>query len=888
MLGIFGAHLLLLRKELVDQQPRRSSSGEAYSLRPRAGEITLAGIDQSLHELYGGNVTFRTIIENLRRLFGKGKHPDVEALVLLLDPSGGGYRFEVPPLLRRSWALVVDTSTEHPDLVPADALAARVADRIWGEEPWLLWSTPAGEEEVGKRQDLNDFEYALKNQLMARLTKSPHARSTLAARTASKAMSTSKLGEERAGGESAAVAFSWGEDPAATASAVTPDLLKGLVRTLGIPRANVEKLFAKLQSAPAGGAKSSTMISPVRGITDGGSGSVSTPASLIAADLQAVLERAKKTSGQPSGPFPSPEDWRDLPIYFLMVDRFNNRSAPPRHLPFDDPSFSDYQGGKFSGVQEQLPYIKRLGAGTIWLSPVLKNLPFDPSYHGYGIHDFLRAEPRFADDPSKADEELRALVDAAHAQGLYVIFDIVLNHTGDVFAYQCEPNDKTCNDNRGAVASFHDKAQPIRWRDHQRIAQPGLEIIEKIPVSQRSRNALIWPSELQQNKFFRCQGLMGGGNDDTIGDFSVLKQMLTVDRDLQRVLIRAYQYVIARFDVDGFRIDTLRYLKGGLAQTFGNAVREFALSIGKKNFFTFGEVLDSRAEEDIARFIGRNTNDQGDLVGVDAALDYPLFFTLKPVVKGQAAPSTLVDMYHRRKLVEQDILSSHGDATRFFVTFLDNHDMKERIRYVDPKDEHLYDDQVTLGLTCLYALPGIPCLYYGTEQGLHGHGSDEAVREALWGGPGFDTGSFFYRPIEKLAKVRGERPALRYGRFYFRPVSSARDSTTFGITTFQQGVLAFSRILNDEEVLVVANTNTAKGQDQSVDVIVDNELNPVGVKFQILYSNKTLPTAPGAVQQTGVVVVHEVDGSIGNGPVHVVRVTLQPMEVQILSPLTSE
>src|SRR5436309_5837866 len=107
--------------------------------------------------------------------------------------------------------------------------------------------------------------------------------------------------------------------------------------------------------------------------------------------------------------------------------------------------------------------------------------------------------------------------------------------------------------------------------------------------------------------------------------------MMTADPDLQRFLIRAYQYVIARYDVDGFRIDTLRYLKGDLARLFGNSIREFALSIGKKNFFTFGEVLDGTAEEDIARFIGRATTDGSDLVGVDAALDYPLFNTLKPL-----------------------------------------------------------------------------------------------------------------------------------------------------------------------------------------------------------------------------------------------------------------
>src|SRR5262249_1554918 len=150
---------------------------------------------------------------------------------------------------------------------------------------------------------------------------------------------------------------------------------------------------------------------------------------------------------------------------------------------------------------------------------------------------------------------------------------------------------------------------------------------------------------------------------------------------------------------------------------------------------------------------------------------FPLFFKLKPVVKGFSPPSDLVGMYQLRKRIEKNVLSSHGDATRFFVTFLDNHDVKERIRFVKPGDEHRFDDQVTLGLASVYSLAGIPCLYYGTEQGLHGAGSDPAVREALWGGPGFDEDSFYYKQISALAKLRAEEPALRYGRFYFRPIS---------------------------------------------------------------------------------------------------------------------
>jgi len=603
------------------------------------------------------------------------------------------------------------------------------------------------------------------------------------------------------------------------------------------------------------------------------------PTSLFAADFQAILDQAVNPPSPAAAAFPSPEDWRDRWIYFLMLDRFNNPSASPNHRPFDDPNFFGFQGGKFSGVQQQLPYIKQLGAGAIWLSPVLKNFQFDPNaYHGYGIHNFIGAEPRFADNPAAADNELRALVDAAHRQNLLVIFDIVLNHTGNAFAYQCDPADQFCNSNQGAESSFHSWSQSIQWRDATGSARPDFPDAATIPSP--PLDAVVWPSELQQNKFFRRQGTPDGNGDDTVGDFSVLKQLMTADSDLQRFLIRAYQYVIARFDIDGFRIDTLRYLKGDLPRLFGNSMREFALSIGKKNFFTFGEVLDATPEQDIAKFIGRNTSDQSELVGVDAALDYPLFNSLKAVVKGFAAPTAVVSMYQNRKNAESQVLSSHGDATRYFVTFLDNHDMKERIRYVDPANPTEFDDQVTLGLACLYSLPGVPCLYYGTEQGLHGAGSDAAVREALWGGPGFDESSDFYQHIQQISAVRAQQSALRYGRFYFRPLSG--DGVTFGVSGFPQGVVAFSRILNDQEVVVAANTNPT--QAQQLDVIVEIILSSEGDAFDVLYSNQARPQAPQPVRliRQGTVTVHEVDGSTGTGPLHVVQVSLRPMEVQIL------
>jgi glycosidase len=526
-------------------------------------------------------------------------------------------------------------------------------------------------------------------------------------------------------------------------------------------------------------------------------------------------------------PFPSPQDWRDVWIYFLMLDRFNRSDGKlPASMPYDKP-FGEFPGGTFNGVRDRLSYIKDLGAGAIWLSPVMKNRQSDRgTFHGYGIQDFLRPEPRFASAPGKEEDELRALVDAAHALGLYVIFDVVLNHAGDVFRYK----------GFGSSAPGSSEIRPIEWRDAKGQARSDFPVVENIPTTQREPDGLVWPAELQRNSFFRRKGK----GAEAGGDFESLKEFVTDGRDgqifpVRSALILAYQYAIARYDVDGFRIDTLKFIERDFAQTFGNAMREYGLSIGKKNFFSYGEVFDS--EERIAEFIGRNTREAGDLVGVDAVLDFPLFFRLPSMAKGFAAPTDVIEVYRRRKEIERDILSSHGEAGRFFVTFLDNHDMNERFRGASTDEPDKFDPQVILGIAVLFGLQGIPCLYYGTEQGLHGRGnSDQFVREALWGKPNaFDVNHPFYKAIRRLSEIRDTQPTLRYGRLYFRPISG--DGVHFGASPFVPGVLAFSRILNTREVLVVANANT-QGDFQG-HVLVDLFISSDGEQFRVL--NDSVP-----------------------------------------------
>jgi glycosidase len=256
------------------------------------------------------------------------------------------------------------------------------------------------------------------------------------------------------------------------------------------------------------------------------------PNSVWDSEVQITLDQANKPGArlvyvgnrtvEVLTPFPSSIDWRDSWIYFMMVDSFNNPAAPPHHQPWDQP-WVDYQDGTFVGIKQQLDYLQELGVGALWLSPLLKNCQFSPSYHGYGFQNFLAIEPRFSSDPGRArhdpqfvEGELRELVDEAHARNIYVIFDIVLHHVGDVFAYP----------DFGSIAPWNNHPYPILWRDEQ--GTPNAAWPESPSIPNAPLDAAVWPRELQGTRFFKRQGnAFVDAQIIPAGDFESLKALVT-------------------------------------------------------------------------------------------------------------------------------------------------------------------------------------------------------------------------------------------------------------------------------------------------------------------------------------------------------------------------
>ena len=91
-----------------------------------------------------------------------------------------------------------------------------------------------------------------------------------------------------------------------------------------------------------------------------------------------------------------------------------------------------------------------------------------------------------------------------------------------------------------------------------------------------------------------------------------------------------------------------------------------------------------------------------------------------------------------------------------------------------------------------------------------------------------------YQGISKIAHLRKELPALRFGRMYFRETSM--DGIDFSLSNQAQFTLAFSRILVDQEILVAYNTSTE--QERHDYVIVDSNIQKSGGKMKFLYGGE--------------------------------------------------
>lgn len=144
--------------------------------------------------------------------------------------------------------------------------------------------------------------------------------------------------------------------------------------------------------------------------------------------------------------------WKSKSVYQLLTDRFAQSSGNNGACT----NLSQYCGGTWKGVENHLDYIKGMGFDAIWISPVVDNL--DNGYHGYWARNWEKVNDHFG-----GEDDLKALVKAAHSKGIAVMVDVVANHSGPIGDdfNQLYPLNK--------AEHYHSDCQIVHWDNQNEV-----------------------------------------------------------------------------------------------------------------------------------------------------------------------------------------------------------------------------------------------------------------------------------------------------------------------------------------------------------------------------------------------------------------------------------
>ncbi|MFC9683583.1 pullulanase-type alpha-1,6-glucosidase [Streptomyces sp. NPDC056948] len=546
-----------------------------------------------------------------------------------------------------------------------------------------------------------------------------------------------------------------------------------------------------------------------------------TATALAAALVQPLAAGAATPPAPPSdaklAAEPARHDATREQFYFVLPDRFAN--GDPRNdkggltgsrlsTGYDPTDKGFYQGGDLKGLTKRLDYIKGLGTTALWMAPIFKNQPVQGTganasagYHGYWITDFTQVDPHFG-----TNKDLETLIDKAHAKGMKVFFDVITNHTADVVDYEEKSYDYL---SKGAFPYLTKDGKPFDDADYadgtKKFPPVGTGSFPRTPAVPAAKKNVKVPSWLNDPTMYHNRGdSTFAGESSGHGDFGGLDDLWTERPEVVEGMERIYQRWVRDFDVDGFRIDTVKHVDMEFWTQWATALDAYAGRQGRDDFFMFGEVYSA----DTAVTSPYVT--QGRL---DATLDFPFQEAARQYASQGGSAQKLAGVFG------DDYTYTTGKANAYEqVTFLGNHDMGRIGTFLKQDDPKATDAQILakdrLANELMFLSRGNPVVYYGDEQGFTGAGGDKDARQSMFASrtadyldderigtdgthaeDAYDTRAPLYRQISALAKLRKANPALTDGVQQQRYAADGPGVYAFSRTDAKRGteyVVAFN------------------------------------------------------------------------------------------------
>ncbi len=483
-------------------------------------------------------------------------------------------------------------------------------------------------------------------------------------------------------------------------------------------------------------------------------------------DYQIKITTNGGTANAPFGIFTPPQRLGnyqgftpDDVIYFLMPDRFadgdtaNNDPAKSKGL-YDRQKGRHYHGGDLQGVIDKLPYIKSLGATAIWTTPVYDNndrvdtkevypgVPETTGYHGYGAIDMYGVDEHLGDLA-----KVREFVKKAHAAGMVVIQDQVVNHTGPYHVWANDPPTPTWFN--GTVANHPNN----NW-------QKWTAMNPRATYQTQARNIDGW-------------------------FIDILPDLNQNDPEVEKYLIQNTLWWLAQTGFDAIRMDTLPHVPRTFWEKWMTAVKK---EYPKVN--VLGELFDSDPAL-LAYFQGGRRGHDGVDTRLDTLYDFGLFYPIRNAF-GQGK-----NIREISQIFAKDWLYPNS---RVLTTFIGVHDMP---RFMNEPGATI--EGLKMAQTLIMTSRGTPLLYYGDEIAMPGGGDPDNRRDFPGGFPNDSRNAFtpagrtapendVWNHLAKLGALRKELKPLRQGK-------------SLDLLDEEQQ-MAYVRATETEAVLVVFNNDT--------------------------------------------------------------------------------
>jgi alpha-amylase len=559
--------------------------------------------------------------------------------------------------------------------------------------------------------------------------------------------------------------------------------------------------------------------------------------------------------------------WTDEVMYFVMTDRFHDGDPANNTPPGCDPALYDphqkdisrYHGGDLRGLERALEsgYFNDLGVTALWLTPVVRNVwrsgydlgGWKTGYHGYWTQDWLDIDPHLTSRASLAGEaypdsaegrmrHYRDFVKLAESKGVRVIQDVVLNHAGPVFYYDAN------GDGRFDVSKKDEWVQPFRrdgYHDNAKWADvPKWNAARTMPDGPRDLlgTAVATKGTLADiaaygRKGFSNDSLGKSDGEEVMCDFFSLRDFWTEPggarfEALVDEFVEIYHFYLTTVGVDGLRIDTVKHVHHGFWDAFTERLRK-RLGPQAADKLLFGEIYDGNPAV-LGRYTWRSDWPRRDDPALDSVLDFNFCFTAREYLRH---PGSRFGTAHA---LEKSLATrtSSDDAGRPFynpkpgpdglnsrqkiITFIENHDGLNRFRAAGVTERR---NRLAQGL--VMTLPGIPCLYYGTEFSLPDNdgkvGEDGETGRLMFykrkDGPTLREvrASASFRGISDLAALRSRLPVLRTGDVIPLWVDGSAGPE-------DDGVFAFARSANNgaDFAIIVINASDSPRVTGAADI----------------------------------------------------------------------